>query len=84
MIAKDIQLSELIDTAHRVGERAAQEAVTMEKNCRISDELMADMVHGNLVNILQPKRFGGLELGFPAFVRVGEVLSSYNVSAGWV
>jgi len=31
MIAKDIQLSELIDTAHRVGERAAQEAVTMEK-----------------------------------------------------
>ena len=79
-----IQLSELLDTAHRVGERAAREAVTMEKNSRISDELMADMVHGNLVNILQPKRFGGLELGFPAFVRVGEVLSSYNVSAGWV
>ncbi|MBV1906980.1 MAG: hypothetical protein KUG75_12960 [Pseudomonadales bacterium] len=79
-----ILLEKLTETAHKVGDKAACQAVQIDENRRVSDELIADMLDGQLVSILQPKRFGGLELGMPEFTRVAQILASYNVSMGWV
>ena len=77
-------LPELLARAERIGLRAAQEAPQTEQRGHLSDELMADLVASDLIGVLQPRRFGGLELGFPEFVRIGEVIASHDISAGWI
>lgn len=74
----------LIAAAHRIGERAAAQAETADRNRRLSDELVADLAHSGLIGLLQPRRWGGLEVSFPDFVRVSEVLATYDVATSWV
>lgn len=77
-------LDDLLLSAHRIGERAAREAQIAEKNGQLSDELVQDINDARLIQILQPARLGGLELGFPALVEVGFVLGQYDVSTAWI
>lgn len=77
-------LDGLMAAAHRVGERAAREAAQADADRRLSDGLVQDMVDGGLIGLLQPRRWGGSELGFPDYVRVCEVLARYDVAASWV
>lgn len=74
----------LIAAAHRVGERAAREAEQADRDCRLSDGLVQDMVDGGLIGMLQPRHWGGLEVGFDTYVRVCEVVARYDVAASWV
>lgn len=84
MTAQSGAIDLLIDAAHRIGERAAAEADTADRNGRLSDELVADLAHSGLIGLLQPRRWGGHEVSFPDFVRVSQVLARYDVSASWV
>jgi 3-hydroxy-9,10-secoandrosta-1,3,5(10)-triene-9,17-dione monooxygenase len=74
----------LIEADHRIGERAASEADSADRNRRLSDELVTDLAHAGLIGMLQPRRWGGLEVSFPDFVRVSQVLARYDVAASWV
>lgn len=78
------QLAGLIEAAHRIGERAASEAEDADRNRRLSDELVTDLAHAGLIGMLQPRRWGGLEVSFPDFVRVSQVLARYDVATSWV
>lgn len=77
-------LEELVSSAHRIGERAVREVRNAEKNGHLSDELVQDINDARLIQILQPKRLGGLEMGFPDLVEVGLVLGQYDVSTAWI
>ncbi len=77
-------LDDLIASSHRIGERAASEVRTAEKNGQLSDELVQDINDAGLIQILQPERLGGLEIGFPELVEVGLVLGQYDMSAAWI
>ncbi|MBQ0797779.1 MAG: hypothetical protein KBT63_00745 [Porticoccaceae bacterium] len=77
-------LEELVSSAHRIGERAVREVRSAEKNGHLSDELVQDINDARLIQILQPKRLGGLEMGFPDLVEVGLVLGQYDVSTAWI
>ena len=77
-------LDDLINSTHQIGERAVREVRTAEKNGQLSDELVQDISDARLIQILQPKRLGGLEMGFPDLVKVGISLGQYDVSAAWI
>jgi 3-hydroxy-9,10-secoandrosta-1,3,5(10)-triene-9,17-dione monooxygenase len=77
-------LDDLISSCHSIGERAVREVRSAEKNGQLSDELVQDINDARLIQILQPKRLGGLELGFPELIEVGLVLGQYDMSAAWI
>jgi alkylation response protein AidB-like acyl-CoA dehydrogenase len=55
-----------------------------EKNRRISDETVREFREAGFPKILQPKRFGGYELGLDTATEVIRTLSSGCGSSGWV
>lgn len=77
-------LSELVDAAHTIGEHAASQADRAEHECKLDDQLVADMTQARLFQVLQPRRLGGLELGFPAQVRISQALAQHDMAAAWV
>lgn len=77
-------LDQLLAAAHRVGERAAREAAQADRDCALSDGLIADMLDGGLISLLQPRHWGGLEVSFRDYVRVCEVVGRYDVAASWI
>jgi 3-hydroxy-9,10-secoandrosta-1,3,5(10)-triene-9,17-dione monooxygenase len=78
------ELSDLIEKSHIIGERAIREVRTAEKNGHLSDELAQDINDARLIQILQPARHGGLEMGFPELIEVGMVIGQYDMSAAWI
>lgn len=77
-------LQELLATAHEVGEIAARNAAATERDRRLAPEAADALIHSGLIKILQPRRYGGYELGFPEFVRVTQAIARHDVSAGWL
>lgn len=77
-------LDELLAIAHSIGERAASQAEQAEKDCKLADEIVEDINKARLIQVLQPKRFGGLEMGFPAMVRISQALAQHDMAASWI
>lgn len=59
-------------------------APTAEADRRMSDATMAALVAADMFKVVQPKRFGGHQLGAETFVRVMIEISRGDGSAGWV
>ena len=74
----------MLAKAHSIGEAAASQADQAEKDCRLSDEIVEDINKARLIQVLQPKRFGGLEIGFPAMVRISQALAQHDMAASWI
>ena len=77
-------LDDLLAKAHSIGEAAASQADQAEKDCKLSDEIVEDINDARLIQVLQPKRFGGLEMGFPAMVRISQALAQHDMAASWI
>ncbi len=82
--SEQMSLDELLDAAHCIGERAAAQAVQAERDRKLDDHIVADMSNAGLFQVLQPRRFGGLEMGFPAQVRISQALAQHDMAAAWV
>jgi len=63
-----------------VGERQAQ----CEAEGRLPDETNREYVEAGFFRVLQPRRFGGFELGLETFLRIAIELSRGCPSSGWV
>ncbi|MBM3526630.1 MAG: hypothetical protein FJX62_00930 [Alphaproteobacteria bacterium] len=79
------------DAATAVLERAralvpvlAQRSPDTERNRRVPDETIADFHRAGLFRVLQPKRFGGLELDFKVFASITRELARGCGSSAWV
>lgn len=55
-----------------------------EKNRRLSDETVAEFRAAGFAKILQPKRFGGYELGLDTATEVIRTIATACGSSGWV
>jgi alkylation response protein AidB-like acyl-CoA dehydrogenase len=77
-------LSHFLEQAHAIGQQAERTAVGAERNRQADDGVVHSLIDSGLLKILQPKRFGGYESGFPEFVRVAQILAHYDVSLSWV
>jgi 3-hydroxy-9,10-secoandrosta-1,3,5(10)-triene-9,17-dione monooxygenase len=75
---------QLLDKAHSIGEDAAAQANEAEKNRKLSDQIVADINSAQLIQVLQPKRFGGLEMGFPEMVRISQALAQHDMAVSWI
>jgi alkylation response protein AidB-like acyl-CoA dehydrogenase len=82
--SKPVRLSRLLELADGVGLQAERAAAEAERNRRADDAAVHALIESGLLKILQPARFGGYELGFPEFVRVGQTLAHHDVSFAWV
>jgi 3-hydroxy-9,10-secoandrosta-1,3,5(10)-triene-9,17-dione monooxygenase len=62
---------------------AARSAATVE-NRRVPDETIQDFRRAGLFRVLQPARFGGLELDFAVFATITRELARGCASSAWV
>jgi 3-hydroxy-9,10-secoandrosta-1,3,5(10)-triene-9,17-dione monooxygenase len=77
-------LSHFLEQAHAIGQQAERTAAEAERNRQADDRVVHSLIDSGLLKILQPRRFGGYESGFPEFVRVAQILAHYDVSLSWV
>lgn len=59
-------------------------AATAERERRMADSTMAALVEADMFRLVQPKRFGGHQLGAETFVRAMVEIARGDGSAGWI
>jgi alkylation response protein AidB-like acyl-CoA dehydrogenase len=77
-------VSELLSRAEKIGAIARERAMEFEKARHVSADLVDMMRELELFRIMQPKRFGGFELGYDVFVEAVCAVASGDGSTGWV
>ena len=75
---------ELLARARALAPRLAERAPAATASRMLPPETIADYHAAGIVNILQPKRFGGLQGRFSLFSRITEELTWGCASSGWV
>lgn len=75
---------QLIARAEAMVPRVRERANQAEDNRRLHDETVTEMVDAGFPRIMQPKRFGGYELGIDTAAECIRTLATGCGSAGWV
>jgi alkylation response protein AidB-like acyl-CoA dehydrogenase len=76
--------TEMIARAEALLPALRERSAEAEKNRRMSDETVQELRAAGFPKILQPKRFGGYELGLDTAVEVIRTISTACGSSGWV
>jgi len=77
-------VAELLRRAETIGAMARERAIEFEKARQVSADMVERMRELELFRIMQPKRFGGFELGYDVFVEAVSAVASGDGSTGWV
>jgi len=77
-------VAELLRRAAEIAVVARERAVETEKARRVSAELVEMMRAADLFKIMQPRAFGGYEMGYDVFVEAVATIASGDGSTGWV
>jgi 3-hydroxy-9,10-secoandrosta-1,3,5(10)-triene-9,17-dione monooxygenase len=75
---------DLLDQARALVPVLAERAAATNANRDVPPETIADFHRTGILRIIQPRRFGGLQLPFSLFSRIVEILSEGCASSGWV
>ncbi|SDP24055.1 acyl-CoA dehydrogenase family protein [Pseudomonas jinjuensis] len=75
---------ELIDRARQMIPALRERAAQADREMKIPDETVADMVEAGFFRVLQPKRFGGYELDPRAFFEIQMTLAEGCMSTAWI
>lgn len=75
---------ELLQRAERIALVARKHAQETEKARRVSADLVDMMREADLFKIMQPRAFGGYELGYDVFVELVATIAAGDGSTGWV
>ena len=76
--------AEVVQKIRELGPKLRERAVEAERNCRLSDETIADLDATGAFKIGIPAEFGGLELSVAQQLDVIEEASKWDGSCGWV
>ncbi len=77
-------IAELLARARTIAELARARVRQTEADRRVSDDMIGHMRQADLIRLMQPRAYGGLELGFDAFAQVVAAIASGCGSTGWV
>lgn len=77
-------VAELLERAGKIGTIARERGIEFERQRHVSADLVETMRELQLFRIMQPKRFGGFELGYDVFVEAVSAVASGDGSTGWV
>lgn len=83
-ISTPVDVDTAADAARAFVPRIRDLARQMEINGRLDDQLVEDMEAAGLFSILVPKLWGGCGLGPHELNKVVEIISTADVSTGWV
>jgi 3-hydroxy-9,10-secoandrosta-1,3,5(10)-triene-9,17-dione monooxygenase len=75
---------ELLERARALVPILAERSTTTNAARDVLPETIADFHRIGLLRIIQPRRFGGLQLRFCLFSRIVEIITEGCASAGWV
>lgn len=78
------EVADLLRRAAKIAKVARECALETEKARRVSADLVAMMRDADLFKILQPRAFGGYELGYDVFAETVATIASGDGSTGWV
>ncbi len=76
--------AKLISTAEALGHKFRERAPEADRNRRLSDETVRELIDSGLFRALQPARYGGHETDLGTFLRIAIALAQGDVSASWV
>jgi 3-hydroxy-9,10-secoandrosta-1,3,5(10)-triene-9,17-dione monooxygenase len=80
----DLTADELVARAAAMREVLRERQAQCEELGRLSDETNREYIEAGFFRVLQPRRFGGHELGLDAFLRISIELARGCPSSGWV
>ena len=83
-VVSDDSASALIERARALVPALAARSAETERQRRVPDETIADFHRAGLFRVMQPKRFGGLELDFSVFAGITRELARGCASSAWV
>jgi 3-hydroxy-9,10-secoandrosta-1,3,5(10)-triene-9,17-dione monooxygenase len=83
-VATDDAPSALIARARALVPVLAARSAETERGRRVPDETIADFHRAGLFRVMQPRRFGGLELDFSVFAGITRELARGCASSAWV
>jgi alkylation response protein AidB-like acyl-CoA dehydrogenase len=75
---------ELIGRARDLVPLLRQRAAETNANRRVADDLVAEMARRELLGVLQPEKFGGLQKDYTLFIEIIMALAQGCGSAAWV
>lgn len=76
--------AELVGRARELAPVIAERAAEAETMRRPHDETVQDLIDAELISMLVPRRWGGLECSLHTHREVVEIISAADVSAGWI
>src|SRR5262249_38662428 len=82
--AANPDVSDLLTRARAIGALARERAQQTEADRRVGDDMIERMRQADLLRIMQPRSYGGLEHGFDVFAQVVAAIASGCGSTGWV
>ena len=80
----DVTADELVARAAAMRSTLRSRQAQCEAEGRLPDATNRELVDAGFFRVLQPRRFGGHELGLEAFLRIAVELSRGCPSSGWV
>ena len=82
--AANPDVSDLLTRARAIGALARERTQQTEVERRVGDDMIERMRQADLLRIMQPRSYGGLEYGFDVFAQVVAAIASGCGSTGWV
>jgi 3-hydroxy-9,10-secoandrosta-1,3,5(10)-triene-9,17-dione monooxygenase len=79
-----VEEQDLLDEAHALIPTLAERAAATNAARDVPPETIADFHRTGILRIIQPRRFGGLQLRFSLFSRIVELITEGCASSGWV
>src|SRR5262245_47889734 len=83
IVSSDASIA-VLDRARALATVLAERSSETERQRRVPDATIADFHRSGLFRVLQPKRFGGLELDFSVFALITRELARGCASSAWV
>jgi len=77
-------VSDLLARGRAIAVLARERAQQTETDRRVGDDMIERMRQADLLRIMQPRSYGGLEHGFDVFAQVVATIASGCGSTGWV
>lgn len=77
-------VADILKRAQALADVARERAQETEKARRVSPDLIAQMRDLGLFKIMQPRTYGGYELGYDVFIDAVATVASGDGSTGWV
>jgi alkylation response protein AidB-like acyl-CoA dehydrogenase len=81
---KDPAVGELLERARVIATLARERARETEANRRVGDDIVERMRQADLLRVMRPRAYDGLEHGFDVFTQLVAIIGSGCGSTGWV